>query len=155
MNRFLTALSAAFLFLLSFSCTRPVQTEEFRKISQKDSLGRYTFILDLSDSLSTFDVSFYTRVDCSRAMFRVMEDICVEATWFSPDGKAFQETVYIPKSSCTRSGAWSREYLSPYRKNLEPYVHGLWQLSLAVPDDTRNGMRGMGVVCMSNRKKTH
>lgn len=152
MERFLTVLAAVLSVFLSFSCNRPLQTEEFRKISHKDSLGRYTFILDLSDSLSTFDVDFYTRIDCSRAAFRVMDDIAVEVGWFSPDGKAYKETVYIPKSSSTRSGAWSREYLSPYRKNLDPYVHGMWQLSLTVPDDTRTGMRGMGVVCTSNRK---
>lgn len=139
------------VILGAVACTRPSSVEEFRKYSQRDSLGRYCFVMDFSDSTAMFDVSFFTRIDCRPAVFRSMGDIPVEVLWTSPSGLNYGETVYIPRDSHSRSTAFSKEYLSPYRKGLVPDEHGKWTLALTVPLERRSGLRGMGVACTASR----
>lgn len=136
----LVVLAAAFV-----SCTPAGQNQEFLKMNQRDSLGRYVFNVEMTDSLQRYDVDFYTRLDIKRSVFRLMDDIRIDALWIAPDGNEYAETVYIPKLSCTNATAFSKEYISPYRKNLTPVIYGKWTLCLTVPEENLIGLKGMGV----------
>lgn len=143
-NSKIIALTASLLCLAGLcSCTDSDQKQEFLKINHRDSLGRYVFAIDFTDSLVTYDVDFYTRLDTKRSVFRLMDDIQVDVLWISPDGKEYAERVYIPKLSYVGGTAFSKEYLSPYRRNLSPVKPGVWTLCLEVPPII--GLRGMGV----------
>ncbi len=139
------------VLIAAASCSHRGEYSEFRRITQRDSLGRYAFTLDLSDSLSSYDISFYTRLDSKRAVFRNMDDISVEVTLQSPSGLLYQETVYIPKMSSTSSTAFSKQYFMPYRTDAVPVLYGSWKMFLYVPSDMQTGLLGMGV-CVNPKK---
>lgn len=147
MKRLLHILPVLALAFVLPSCIRPSSVEDFRKITQRDTLGRYAFTVDMSDSLSSYDISFCTRVDGKRKTLRFMGDIQVNALWESPTGRLYSETVYIPKDSYVEATAFSREFLSSYRSGLVPKEHGVWKLFLSLPTDTQSGVLGMGIIC--------
>jgi len=113
------------------SCRRPGADETFIRA---DGSGRYEFTLDMADSLCTYDLSFYTRVDSE------VDDIPLSITWYSPDGERFTENVHF---HCAES------QVAPYRLDCDPSPHGQWRLVVRaeVP-----GMRGLGLVCARKQR---
>ena len=49
------------------SCSRPVSYEKFVSVEDREANGLYSYTIDLSDSLCTYDVSFYSRIDATTA----------------------------------------------------------------------------------------
>ena len=97
------------------ACSEPAQMEYFCSSDDRDSLGRFCYSLDMSDSLSTYDIAFYTRIDCSPKDFDALNDVRVDVELVSPAGLSYVETVYLPVESfssrkrCTlpAAAAWS------------------------------------------------
>lgn len=135
-------LSLIFVLLLAvFSCSRPSSYEEFVAIEDKQD-GMYAFTADMTDSLSCYDISFYTRIDGKTKPVSFPLDI----RWVSPEGKEFGERAWIcPGAEGVRvsQSFLSRQILAPYRAGTVPETAGVWTLKVAtdVP-----GMRGLGMI---------
>lgn len=127
---------------LLFSCAPPSSTEEFIKVSEARN-GIYSFKLDLSDSLSVYDLSFYTRVDRnSLEMKGENPRIRLVATWISPSGKTFTETVYMPAGD-------AEGIIRKYRTGVQPKEFGEWTLNVKAFSQEK-GFRGLGLICDRN-----
>lgn len=132
--------------LLSFSCSRPASEETFIKSDSLDVPGSYPFSVDMSDSLCSYDFTFYSRIDCSKKLFGQMGDIPVTVTFISPSGKSYGERVYLWRSHFVSSGPMSWTYERKYRKDVRPAEPGVWQVILEVqPESVVTGFRGMGL----------
>lgn len=129
-------------------CSEPGQHEIFIKSHERDCNAAYIFPLDMSDSLSRYDISFYTRIDSDGKNFSAMPPyIPLEVTYTSPSGQKYAETVCISKESFTHESHFSKEYEVPYRSGLVPVENGIWEMSVTVRDEKAfPGLRGMGTI---------
>lgn len=130
-------------------CSRPDSYEQFIRIDGKGADGLYHFSLDLSDSSAVYDVSFFTRIDCSRARLSSVEDFPMTVFWTSPSGTKYSEKVYFPAGSFAgSSGYYSHQYRIPYRTGIVPEQSGGWEMAVRIESDRYiPGFRGLGVVC--------
>lgn len=137
MRRALLTVAAAALVLSLCRCSRPTETEVFIKAA--DAVGGvYSFDLPLEDSLSTYDVSFYTRVDAPAGR-RSGGSLELNVLWVSPSGERAGETVHMDTA----------KLLETYRTGVSPLEPGVWTLKVKVKDPPE-GLRGLGVVCKEN-----
>lgn len=120
--------------LLLLSCSQPSSTETFLRGN-----GPYVFTVDMSESLATYDVDLFTRIDAMEFPAQLRLDI----TWKDPLDSLFTETVYLPVSR--GSSFFSQESYAPYRADVAPAVPGLWSVTVAVPNPPE-GLNGMGLV---------
>ena len=116
------------VILLLTSCENPHLREQYVLKGEE-----YVFEVDMSDSLATYDVSIYTRVDSDTRGFPV------EAIWTSPSGHKYSERIYFNLLLGQKQ---------PYRSALVPVEWGCWTLELSVPEV--KGMRGMGIITQRN-----
>lgn len=137
---------AAYLLALlaAMSCARPSMVEEYRLVDERDSTGRFSYDLDLSDSASVYDLLFYTRFDCPSKTFSALEDLQVNVEIVSPSGTVYGETVYIPVSGFKSDKRGTYDSKVEYRRGLVPVECGIWEMKLAVPQT--KGLRGIGVI---------
>lgn len=133
MKRIAIALLAA---LLAVSCSKPAVSESFVSVDETDVIGSYVFDMDLCDSLATYDLYLYTRVDQLPSTLAAREDMELRVRWISPEGERYEETVFFPV----------REKIKAlYRRDFAPVMPGMWKLELSVRDEIE-GLRGMGIV---------
>lgn len=134
MGRALTKVIIALAFLWTpAGCVRPVSTEIFIPSSKAED-GVYVFDIEMSDSLSTYDISFYTRVDGPQ-----LDSLPLKVLWLSPSGESFSETVYMDPSENTEL----------YRSGIRLYEYGDWRICVR-PDTDSRGFRGLGIICRQN-----
>lgn len=126
------------------ACSEPAQMEYFCSSDDRDSLGRFCYSLDMSDSLSTYDIAFYTRIDCSPKDFDALNDVRVDVELVSPAGLSYVETVYLPVASFSSRKRCTYDSIADYRTGLTPVEWGVWQMYLSLPEI--QGLRGMGVI---------
>ena len=137
--------------LLVASCSQPATSEEFIPAP-----GPYVFTLDLSDSLASYDVAIFTRIDSREEAMAETSQLPVTAVWTAPDHSmpenifgnqyfTYTEKFYLPLEA-SRSSFFSRQVWHKYRKGLRPGIYGDWQLTLSIPDTVQiRGFRGLGV----------
>lgn len=132
--------------LLVCSCARPDAREEFRKASDREN-GSYCFSIDMGDTLCRYDLDLYTRIDCRPAQFASMPDsIRMKMDYTSPSGRKYTEKFAAAKDSFSQSSYFSKEYMIPYRRDLVPAEHGLWNLCITVSnEDQFTRLRGIGI----------
>lgn len=118
---------SALLLALACSCVRPASSEAF-VLSQDAEGGVYSYLLDLSDSLSVFDISFYTAEKCPGLELDVL--------WTGPSEESFAETVFLDGASLRY----------PYRTGVSMNSPGEWRLDVRVPGAPEK-FRGLGLVC--------
>ncbi len=135
----------AFL-VFALSCSRPLATENFIRSSEAGAGGVYAYSLDLSDSLTSYSLYFYTRIDSPGQDSRNLPDIGLEADLFSPSGKRYTGRIRIPGESACRSGYFAKDYYFLYRSGFVPSEAGEWLMSVRVEDrDSLHGFRGLGI----------
>ena len=129
---------AAAAFVLSLCCcSRPTEMEVF--VKSADAVGGvYSFELPLEDSLATYDLSFYTRVDAPVG-HRPQGSVALDVRWESPSGETADETVHMDAS----------KQIEAYRSGVSPLEPGVWTLKVQVVNPPE-GLRGLGVVCKEN-----
>ena len=134
------------------SCSRPVSYEQFISVENREANGLYRYTLDLSDSLCTYDVSFYSRIDATRIKEAHSRDFSMMVTWTAPSGQRFRDTVYFGLfDESAGSDSYSRQYVKLYRKGLVPMEFGTWNLEVLVNSGADvPGFRGLGVICKKN-----
>lgn len=126
-NRIAVIISAFLILVPLMGCKAPEATQEF--IFHKES-GIYRYSLDMTDSLSTYEISFYTRMEKadSAGIFPIY--VVLE----SPSGTKYQDTYLFDYNSGKSA---------KYASDLDPYEHGVWTITLNVREDD---ISGMGVV---------
>lgn len=119
--------------VLAVGCREPQSREYFIR---SDRSGEYNFELSLTDSLSSYDVSFYTAID--KPLFRrdTLVSFPMQVVWRSPSGRYFSETVYYPVA----------EMRVLYRSGLVPSEYGTWSISVTLPEEPPR-LRGLGIIC--------
>ena len=134
------------------SCSRPVSSEKFVSVEDREANGLYSFSIDLSDSLCTYDVSFYSRIDAIRFKEMHSRDFSLMVTWTAPSGQRYRETVYFgPFDESAGSDPYSRQYVKPYRRSLVPVEFGTWDIEVLVNSGAEvPGFRGLGIICKKN-----
>ena len=130
------------LCLLLACCARPA-TEELFVSGRKAVNGVYEFALDFTDSSSTYDIAFYTRVD-RFSLGKVQEEsIALQISWISPkDSIQMEERVWMPCGDL-------KGVKADYRTGIHPTEAGVWTL-LVRPKDPPRGFRGLGLIITRN-----
>lgn len=129
-------------------CTEPAGYEIFIRQGDTAGTGRYDFRLDMSDSLSAYDIAFFTRTD-NDSLFSVPLDIRL----ISPSGKEYRESVYIPASGFRARSGFSAEYRGDYRTGAVPAEYGIWMLQVTIPGQDRlHGLRGLGLSVRKDKR---
>ncbi len=131
------ALPAVLLALLMVSaCSEPQAREYFLR---SNSAGEYSFSVELTDSLHSYDFSFYTAID--KPLFRndTLVSFPMQVVWRSPSGRYFSETVYYPADS-------SRVL---YRSGMMPSEFGEWSIGVTLPQQPPR-LRGLGIIVSRN-----
>ena len=134
------------------SCTRPESTEQFVGIDSRENNGLYRFTIDMSDSLATYDLTFYSRIDEGRPRMASAADFPLYITLTAPSGQRFSETVFFGiHDNAKGSSFYSSQYRKPYRSGLVPVEQGVWEMTVQV-NYGRDvpGMRGLGLICKKN-----
>ena len=133
-----------------FSLKQMINKEQGKNANKdKTADGLYHFPLDLSDSTAVYDVSFFSRIDCTRSRLASIEDFPMTVLWTSPSGVKYSEKVFFPVSSYAgSSGFYSHQYRIPYRTGIVPERTGVWDMAVRIESDRYiPGFRGLGVVC--------
>ena len=104
--------------------------------------GLYHFDVDMSDSLSVYDLWLYTRLDKSNIRLVSSPGFPLTAIWTSPSGQRYSEVVYF--ETPLEKDFYSHQYKVLYRSGLRPVESGQWQLSLDI-DSQVDGLCGMGL----------
>ena len=127
---------ALLLALLLTACGQPASREYFQR-SAGD--GEYSFDFEMSDTLASYDISFYAALD--RPLFKAdtLASFPLQVVWRSPSGRFFSETVYYPAS----------QPRTLYRSNVVPSEFGDWNISVTINPEPE-GLRGIGLVCRKN-----
>ena len=113
-------------------CAQPSSFEQFIR---SDKSGEYTFTLNLADTLSAYDLSFFTAID--RPMLKdTLTSFPLKVVWRSPSGRYLSETVYYPADSLRVR----------YRSGIIPSEEGDWTLTVSLDPEPR-GLRGLGIIC--------
>ena len=135
---------AAALFLAA-ACTEPMSKETFRK-----GEGPYRFDVDMSDSTSVYDFTFYTRIDGGFFGVDAPKEMKMTVLWKSPSDSLFGETVFMPLADSAGT-FYSSQITAPYRKGVVPLEWGKWEMEVVVPE-TIKGMRGLGLITGKTRE---
>lgn len=141
----ISLLAALFLCILA-GCARPDVREDFIAVADRDADGRYTFAVDMSDSLSAYDFWFYSRIDMSDVRRASMGDLKMDIEWVSPSGESYCESVWMDTSTSEKD-YFSAQYKYLYRSGCIPVERGEWTLSVNVRNGAVvPGMRGLGLI---------
>ncbi|MGM9735098.1 MAG: hypothetical protein ACI3ZL_01670 [Candidatus Cryptobacteroides sp.] len=119
-------------------------------VSKADSLGRLQVGLDLSDTTASYDISLYSRLDCSVKDFSRLKEFPVGIEFVSPSGNIYSETVYVPLDSFEINDGTVHDFCAPYRTGAVPVEGGEWTMYLSLPDIP--GLYGMGVILKTNHQ---
>lgn len=136
--------------LILSGCSSPDTVVSYVHVSKADSLGRLEFALVFPDTTSDYDISFYSRLDCSAREFSALTEFPVGIELLSPSGKEYSETVYVPLDSFGGQGGSVHDFSVPYRKGAVPVEGGEWKMYLTLPDIS--GLHGMGVILKHNNE---
>ena len=118
----------ALLLMGAAACSRPSSEEQY---VFDDGSGLFLFEVDMSDSLSVYDLSFYTRLESRYAP----PGFPIRVYMTSPSGVTYSESLFYDASVA---------HVVPYRVDLQPVEYGLWHLSVRARAE---GLKGMGLIC--------
>lgn len=127
------------------SCRKPSAMEFFVLNENRGEDGLYRYELDLSDSLATYDVYLYSRIDEQSSTLSQLDDIPMAAYWTAPDGEVYKDSFYFPVRDA-KKGFFSSEYKLLYREGIAPVQRGKWRLHIDVAQyEGVPVLRGLGV----------
>lgn len=129
------------LILVLASCAGQVSENRFIKASDSDD-GLYEFKVDIQDTISLYDFSFYTRVD---GIYQRSKSgtVPLDIFWISPSsGKVLAERVYIGRGDM-------KGLCVEYRSGVRLSEQGEWSLCVR-PVNPPKGFRGMGLIVEKN-----
>lgn len=122
--------------LLLAACARPAQTENFIRSDRAED-GVYSFLVDMTDSLATYDFWFYSRLAAGRK-----SNLELRVSWTAPSGRSLYETVYMGALD-------SRGERELYRSGIVPAEYGDWRVNVR-PIDPGKDFLGLGLIYKRN-----
>ena len=131
------------LLSLLISCGKPAKVQSFVKSEDRDVYGRYVFEIDMSDTLSFYDMYLYARMDGDKDVIESSESLPLDIKLLSPDGTCYQESVILPFTES--SSFFSRDSFTPYRTGCIPAVAGKWKMFIR-PEGEAEGLCGIGLI---------
>ena len=142
----------AVLVAAAWSCARPDSVELYVGEEDRETNGLYRYSIDMSDTLATYDIILYSRIDAGRQKMVAARDFPLTITWTAPSGQRFRETVYFGIHDGSKgSDFYSNQYRKPYRTGLVPVEAGIWDMAVQVNSGNDvPGFRGLGVICKKN-----
>ncbi|MGN0189487.1 MAG: hypothetical protein ACI395_08235 [Candidatus Cryptobacteroides sp.] len=131
------------------SCAEPLVESGYMRSADAPVAGHYVFDLNLTDTLSTYTLSFYSVIDGVTDGCPVPE-MDVEVGLRSPSGQKFSETVGLPSGKWRREGKMQAVFREVYRDGFVPSEYGVWTLELDVAPAC-TGLCGIGYELKRNR----
>lgn len=141
-NLFLTVA----LMVVAAACSRPSSYEPFVVREDAEYGDTYNFSLDLSDSTTSYSLSFYTRL--ARPAFGDFrsDSVSLDLRWISPSDSVFlSDTTFIRVGQAVDSSYYSKDYVVGYKEVLNLPESGVWRLKAKVMNDSE-AIRGIGVI---------
>ncbi len=96
--------------------------------------GVYSFSLSVTDTVDTYDFSFYGRLLSGR-----QRNVELRVLWLAPSGESFSETVYMKSLD-------SKGCKELYRSGVRLTECGEWKLNVH-PVGVGDGFTGLGLIC--------
>lgn len=112
--------------------------------------GPYVFMVDMTDTTTSYAFDFYTRLDASREELDSFRELRLDCTWQAPSEARYQETVFMPLDGEDRF--FTRTVLHPYRAGMIPREAGRWTLTVKAPAAVPH--RGLGLVVRKEKWDT-
>ena len=138
------------LMLALACCSRPSSREYFVMRENAGYGDTYSFTLDLSDTLLTYELDFFTRLE--RIPFEDFrdDDIILDLRWFSPADSILTDTLVVSISEPVGSDFFSKDIVTPYDIGGLLDDPGEWRLNAKVVNDSES-IRGLGLI-LNQRK---
>lgn len=129
------------------SCSRPVSDEMFVRTGERDIHGRYSFVVDMSDSLSRYGIGIVVMMDSDDRTFKDFSALPLTIDWVSPDKDVYSETVSIGRKYLKDSTYYTKTLEAAYRKGLVPVRYGNWRLRVNIPETIveKYNVTGVGI----------
>lgn len=134
---FICGLICAILGLVS--CSEPITHDSFVR-ADKAEHGVYTFDIDFSDTLSTYDIYIYSSL---AGPDTPLSNVEMDLMWLSPEGKTFRETVWFREIG-------PRGNKELYRSGFTVSREGTWRFSVSPAAGAQKQISGIGVICINN-----
>lgn len=125
----------------AISCERPDSQERFIKTSDMTEDSLFVYTLDMSDSLYTYSISLFTKIDSEE---EALGDIEIDAIFKSPSERLYQDRIILPSAKFYKSAYFSQELMEEYRTGIAPVEYGKWYMVLKLVN-MPDGLLGMGV----------
>ena len=129
------------------SCSRPSYIEEFVRASDRDAYGRYEFTADMSDSLSSYNISLIAAFSSIDKKFNSFRSMPMQVAWESPDGRLYEGRAALARKDMRDSSYFDKILSSEFAQGLVPVNAGVWKMYVKVPEDSlkKYGMTGVGI----------
>lgn len=129
------------------SCSRPSYIEEFVRTSDRDAYGRYEFTADMSDSLSSYNISLIAAFSSIDKKFNSFRSMPMQVAWESPDGRLYEGRAALARKDMRDSSYFDKILSSEFAQGLLPVNAGVWKMYVKVPEDSlkKYGMTGVGI----------
>ena len=126
-------------------CSRPSSREYFVMREDAEYGDTYSFTIDLTDTLLTYDLEFFTRLE--RVPFQDLqrEDIVLDLRWFSTFGAILTDTLVVSPGDPAGANYFSRDIITPYGNEAVFGVPDEWRLNAKVVNDSES-LRGLGII---------
>lgn len=136
------------VFATLMGCVKPSSYEAFVRSCDRGDDGLYRFTLDLSDTLASYDLSIYSRIDCISPLMAGYQDIPMSAWWTSPSGETYKDDFFFPVQDSTVVDFYSTPYVFAFREGFTPVEPGEWKLAFDVSEgEEYPQLCGMGIIC--------
>lgn len=136
-------------FLAVVSCSRPPSYETFVLKEDADYGDTYSFNLDFFDSLSTFDLSLYTRMERQAFEAFPADSLDLRVNWISPSDSILTEDILLDLGDPVDSSYFHKDYICSLSERVVPFESGTWRLRIMVRNNS-DGLRGLGVIFRRN-----
>lgn len=153
-GRLLYMFCAAASLVAAVSCSRPVTAEQFVRNNERDAWGRYAFDIDMTDSLSVYDISLISSFSCIDRDFSSFRSMPLNLMWEAPDGRLFEDNVVLGRNVLRDSSYYDKVLADRLGESLSPVENGMWRLYIKADEDSlkKYGMTGIGI--RVDRKQT-
>lgn len=141
---------------LLFSCTEPASSGQFVKTVARDAYGRYVFDIDMSDSLSVYNLDMVASFSCVDRAFSSFKSLPLTLLWESPAGQTYEGNMSLTRALMCDSSYYEKSFEAPVGERLVPSQYGEWKLYVKTPEDSlkRYGLTGIGLIVRKENNGT-
>lgn len=144
------------MLTLLFACTEPASSSQFVKTVARDAYGRYVFGIDMSDSLSVYNLDMVASFSCVDRTFSAFKSLPLTLLWESPAGQTYEGNMSLTRASMCDSSYYEKSFEAPVGERLVPSQYGEWKLYVKTPEDSlkRYGLTGIGLIVRKENNGT-